>query len=79
MFDSTARTKATVIKGFQHILSEPGCNLSLNESLWDGTAVCGSNLTVRKVTFMNIIPVNYTNSYPPSVARIPNNINEPLK
>lgn len=35
VFDNTARTKATVVKGFQHILSELGCNLSIK------TKVCG--------------------------------------
>lgn len=35
VFDNTARTKATLVKGFQHILSEPGCYLPTNQSLWD--------------------------------------------
>lgn len=81
VFDNTARTKATVVKGFQHILSELGCNLSINQSLWDGSAVCGSNITIRKVTFMNIMPeysINFYLSYS-YVSSIPNDVNEPLK
>lgn len=75
VFDNTVRTKATVMKGFQHILSEPGCNSAVNQTIWDGSAVCSANLTIRRVTFMNILPEDSINFYPPYVSKMSNTAN----
>jgi len=45
----------------------------VNQTIWDGSVVCGANLTIRRVTFMNILPENSINFYPPYVSKISNN------
>lgn len=77
VFDNQTRANATVVKGYRHILSEPGCNLALNQSSWDSAAVCGSNLTIRKVTFMNEPNYRFL-YYQPYLSRISNDPKEAL-
>lgn len=69
--DNVIRSRATVVVSLNYILDEPGCVQTANASTWDNVAVCNQNVTVRKVTFMNILPNVYANYFPPTVWRMP--------
>ena len=55
MFDTTTRTSATIINGWPHMLQDPACKSATNSTLWDSAATCDSTVTVRQVSFNNII------------------------
>jgi hypothetical protein len=67
--DTQLRTRATVVSNLSYILDEPGCKQTSNTATWGGVAVCNQNITIRKVTFMNIGPVSFANFFQPTVWR----------
>ena len=69
-YDNVFRTKATILKAFQHIRGEPGCIYVDKSIKWDYAIVCNESVTVRKVTFMNVLPYYFANHFPLKVARL---------
>jgi hypothetical protein len=64
VFDNKTRTKATIVKGYNHILNENDCYSSQNSTSWDSAALCGPSVKIRKIVFMNIYPTWYIDYYP---------------
>ena len=69
--DSQLRTRATIVTNLSYILDEPGCTQTSNIAMWGAVTVCNQNVTIRKVTFMNVLPVLFTNFFAPTVWRMP--------
>ena len=55
VFDTTARTSATISFGWPHLLQDPACKNATDSTLWDKACVCDQTVTVRQVMFTNLI------------------------
>ena len=56
LFDGTSRPSATIVHGWPHItvFNNNTCPPATNPSNWDGSVMCDSTVTVRRVIFTNM-------------------------
>lgn len=61
-FFNSSLAAGTVVYGYQHIANfhTSECHFSINNSSgWNGMIMCNPSLTIRRITFTNIIGANY--------------------
>ncbi|CAM6005117.1 unnamed protein product [Sphagnum balticum] len=78
-FDNTPRESATIVKGWTHLLQNPACVLSSQNTSWGGAAMCSQNVVVRNVMFANLAPAaDFQAILMKAVQLVNNNIEETI-
>lgn len=53
-FNGRQITSGTLVKGFNHLLQDPACQVASTPLSWDDAAVCSQAVKVQHVMFTNI-------------------------